>query len=171
MAKTVETRTETIKQLWSQLDKGRVCMLGITGTDQHPQPMTLFADEDAGAVWFITSADTDLAQATTPAAAAQMVFMSDKQDYQTSLKGTLEIVQSDEKLDDLWNVAAAAWFEHGRKDPAVRLMRFTPAEAAIWASQSNAVLVGIKMLNAGLRDGEDHPDIGTHHVVDLRAAV
>lgn len=170
MAKTVETPAEAKDQLWKHLDTGRVCMLWATDDGHHPQPMTMFADEDNGAVWFITSAETDLAQSVAAGAPARMIFMSEKQDYQASLQGTLKIVPEKDKLDELWNVAVAAWFPHGREDPTVRLMRFDPTEAAIWASQSNVVLVGIKILNAGLRDGHSNPDVGTHQVINLSTA-
>jgi len=173
MAKRAETESETKEQLWSQLDKGFACMLRVEGSDQHPQPMSHFADREAGVVWFITSSATDLARAVGDGGDgvdAGMTFISSSEDYHASIKGRLEIVENEQKLDELWSVPVAAWFEHGRDDPSIRLMRFRPAEAAIWASDANRVRVGMKLLRAGMTEGADAPDISVHHIVAFDTA-
>ncbi|MGR3512017.1 MAG: pyridoxamine 5'-phosphate oxidase family protein [Paracoccaceae bacterium] len=170
MAKQVQSTDEAKKQLWSQLDDGRISMLSVPGSGQLPQPMTHFADRGAECLWFVTSAETDLVAALDAESSAQLVFMSPRQDYQASLTGRLEVVPDDDKLDELWNVAIAAWFEGGRSDPTARLLRFVPDEAAIWASDGNKVLVGLKMLRAGLTEGAEHPDVGVHTFIDFNKA-
>ena len=170
MAKQTENRTEAIDQLWSQLDKTRVSMLWVPGTDQHPQPMTHFANPDANAIWFITSSDTDLAVAVGSGASGRLVLVGKSQDYHASLFGELTFSRDDAKLDSLWSTPAAAWFEKGREDPTVRLLKFTPDEASIWASQSNSVLVGLKLLRAGMQEDQSEPDVGVHHILNMSVA-
>lgn len=170
MDKQSETSRAAQAQLWDELDSGHICMLWIPQTDQHPQPMTFFADRENGFIWFITASDTDLAQALTSEKPARMTYNSKGQDFQGSITGRLSIVQNDAKLDDLWNIAVAAWFEGGRDDPKVRLMRFAPEEAAFWATKGNSVMVGLKLLRAGLQDEADTPDIGVHRVIEFDAA-
>lgn len=170
MAKQVETIADAKEQLWKRLEEGRVSMLWVPGSSKLPQPMTHFIDREAGALWFITSAETDLAKAVGGGASGEMVFMAPEQDYQASLTGRLETVQDEEKLDELWSVPVAAWFEGGREDPNVRLLRFVPDEAAVWASQASRVLVGLKLLRAGMQEGEAQPDVGVHKVIDFNQA-
>lgn len=170
MAKKVETKADAKEQLWSQLESGRISMLSIPSTGQLPQPMTHFTDRDSGCIWFVTSSETDLAKSVQTMALGQLVFMAPSQDYQASISGRLEIVMDEEKLDALWNVAIAAWFEGGRDDPSVRLLRFTPDEAAVWASEGSKVLVGLKILRAGMTEGADEPDVGVHTVIDFNKA-
>lgn len=170
MADKVQSADDARAQFWSELDDGRVSMLWVTGSDQHPQPMTHFVDQPAGAIWYITSAETDLAQAVGSGVPAQLVYMASGQDYQASVTGRLDMVADDAKLDALWNVAVAAWFEGGRADPNVRLLRFVPDEAAIWASEASGILVGLKILRAGMQEGAGEPDVGVHKVVRFRHA-
>lgn len=170
MAKRIETDPDARAQFWDRLGDSRVSMLGVQGSGQHLQPMTHFADPDAGAIWFITSSRTDLAADVAGGAAGQLTYQSPKGDYQASVSGRLEIVRDDAMLDTLWSVPVAAWFEDGREDPTVRLVRFTPEEAAIWASQASRVLVGLKVLRAGMADGADAPDVGVHRVVAFDSA-
>lgn len=169
MAHRPETDKAAIAQLWKRLDDTRVGMLRVMGSAQHPQPMTHFAREDQGVIWFITSSDTDLAQAVGAGGEAGFTYQSTKGDYQASLTGRLEISSDSQMLDELWSTPVSAWFTHGREDPKVRLLKFTPREAAVWASDANPVLVGLKMLHAA-QDGERLPDVGTHRVVTLPQA-
>lgn len=170
MAEHTETTQEAQTQFWDQLDSGHICMLWIPETDQHPQPMTFFADQDNSAIWFITASDTDLAGALASTKPARMTFNAKRQDYQCSIAGDLTIVQDEAKLDELWNLAVAAWFDGGRDDPKVRLLRFDPKEAAMWATDGNSVMVGLKLLKAGVERGTGAPDIGVHHVIEFDRA-
>ena len=63
MSDPIETPQDALETLWSQLEDNRVGLLWLPDSGQHPQPMTHFADRDAEALWFITSADTDLVAA------------------------------------------------------------------------------------------------------------
>ncbi len=48
-------------------------------------------------------------------------------------------------IDRLWNRYVAAWFEGGKDDPKLCLLRFDPAEAEIWLDASS-IVAGVKML-------------------------
>ncbi|APX15563.1 general stress protein [Phaeobacter inhibens] len=167
MARQTETKDDAISQLWHQLEKRRTSMLAVRDSEQQPQPMTHFADVENGAIWFISSSDSDLVKATGLGADAQLTFVSDGQDYHASVRGPIEVSNDPDKLDELWSFAVGAWFEKGRDDPKVTLLRMTPREAAVWASQGNAVLVGLKLLRASMSETEGHPDVGVHHVLQL----
>lgn len=156
--------------LWKHLSDDNVCMLWVKGSEQHPQPMTMFADRENGSIWFITSSETDLFRTMGMGSDAGLTLQSDDNAYIASLSGRLEPEQNAEKLDEVWSFGAAAWFEHGRDDPKVRLMRFVPREASVWASQNNPVIVGLKMMRTALTEGESDPNIGTHDVFELRLA-
>lgn len=167
MAEQHSTDAGTVHQLWTRLTDTRIGMLWAKGSDQHPQPMTHYVDAEGGHIWFITSSDTDLVSAIGPGTEGQFLFMSSKGDYQASLSGPMVVYPDEDKLNELWSLPVAAWFEKGREDPRVTLVRFTPREAAIWASDGNPVMVGMKMLSAALRETSQAPDVGTHRVVHL----
>ncbi|MBY6058704.1 pyridoxamine 5'-phosphate oxidase family protein [Leisingera daeponensis] len=170
MARRPDSDADAAAQLWKRLGDTRAGMLSVDGSRQHPQPMTHFADPDAGAIWFITSADTDLARAVGLGGEATFVYQSQKGDYHASIKGPLTVSESSTTLDRLWSPPVGAWFEKGRDDPKVTLLQLSPREAAVWASDTNPVLVGLKMLNAAMRDGSGEPDVGVHRVIDFTAA-
>jgi general stress protein 26 len=45
----------------------------------------------------------------------------------------------------LWNPFAAAWYEHGKDDPKLALLRFDAERAEIWLDGSSLV-AGVKAL-------------------------
>jgi len=164
MAKQTQTTQDAIAQLFKQLGDTRVAMLSVPESGQHPQPMTYFADPDAHLIWFITSADIDLAEAVGAGAQGQLTLAAPKQDYQASVRGHVAFVDDSAKLDELWTPFAAAWFAQGRDDPSIRLLKFTPQSAAVWASEANAILVGLRLMRANLAEDAPPPDVGVHHV-------
>ena len=48
-------------------------------------------------------------------------------------------------IDRLWNPFVAAWFEGGKDDPNLQLLRFEPDRAQIWLNE-NSLFAGIRML-------------------------
>ena len=163
-----DDRDAAVDALWRHLDKERVGLLWIERSDQHPQPMTLFADREAAAVWFVTSSETDLFRSLGTGKGARLTLQAENNGYIASLEGRLEPATDAEKLDEIWSFALGAWFDYGRDDPSVRLMRFVPVEASVWASKNNPVIVGLKMMRKAMAEGESNPDIGTHDVFRLR---
>ncbi|NIZ12094.1 pyridoxamine 5'-phosphate oxidase family protein [Phaeobacter sp. HF9A] len=168
MAHRPDTDQEAAEQLWRRLEDTRAGMLFVDDSAQHPQPMTHFADPESGAIWFITSADTDLVAAVGLGAEATFVYQSQKGDYHASIKGPLVVSESAEKLDSLWSAPVAEWFEKGREDPKVTLLQLTPREAGVWASESNSILVGLKLLTAAMSEDGTAPDVGVHRVINFR---
>lgn len=76
----------------------------------------------------------------------------------------MKFVENYQKRDEFWSSFAEVWFEKGRQDDAVRLLKFTPEEAAVWAFDSSAILVGLRLLRASLTDRKEQPDVGVHHI-------
>jgi hypothetical protein len=48
-------------------------------------------------------------------------------------------------VDRLWNRFVAAWFEGGKDDPKLQLLRFDPEHGQVWLSENHA-LAGIRVL-------------------------
>ncbi len=170
MAKLYENKGHATEQLWSQLENIDTGMLWIRGKDQHPQPMSHFTDAETGAVWFITSSDTDLFAALGTGQEAAFTVQSSGDDYHASLRGMLVPYDDPERLDAFWSLGVGAWFEDGRDDPKVRLLRFVPSEASVWATEKNSVVVGLKLVRAAMSGSGKTPDIGNHHVLDFKKA-
>ena len=152
------------RAVFDVLDNVRAGMLGLSGGGDGFRPMTHFADEGPGLIWFISSSDTPLVQSLGMGEDAEYVVISDDHDVHVSLRGKLYQLHDDAKLDEIWTPVAAAWFEGGRDDPRVALLRFDPETADVWASSATALRFGFEIVRATL-DPAHRPDIGVKATV------
>lgn len=168
MADVDRTNEDAKGQLFDQLDKVKAGMLGVEGSGQHLQPMTPYEDRDAGVIWFLTSRDTDLARAVGIGATGHFSFIGRNDDYYASMRGPLEQVEDEAKIDEIWNAVAAAWFPRGREDHEVTLLRFTLDDASVWSTSDNPITFGFEIARANMT--EDRPNLGAHRVIEWRGA-
>src|SRR5690606_1360459 len=88
---------------------------------------------------------------------ATLVYAAKGHDLFATVHGTLNIDNDPAVIDRLWNRFVAAWFEGGKDDPKLCLLRFEPGEAEIWKDASS-IVAGVKMF-LGLGDPkEDYKD-------------
>jgi general stress protein 26 len=169
MANDLQNSAKLRDALYDALDDERVGMLGLSGAEDHMQPMTHFFDREQGCVYFISSNKTDLARhlATGPRK-AHFTVTSAKGELYACMSGPLTVTQDPEKLDELWSPMASMWFDGGKDDPEVVLLRLTLQEAAVWLNEVGALRFGLEMVRGATSDHD--PEVGEHGVVNLRAA-
>jgi general stress protein 26 len=139
---------DLVAKLWKALRSDMTVMLGLAGVDEgHSQPMTaqIEGKEDRGPIWFFTAKDTDLVTAMGGGHPAMLHFASKGHDVFATIHGRLVPYNDRATIDRLWNPFVAAWYENGKSDPKLQLLRFDPERAQIWLN-ANSVFAGIKIL-------------------------
>lgn len=144
------SNSEIEAKFWKALKSDMTLMLGLSGVEEGlAQPMTAQLDEDRpGSIWFFTSKDTDLAEALGDRHEALAHFASKGHDLFATLHGDLVVDDDPTVIDRLWNRFVAAWFEGGKEDPKLLLIRFEPDRAQIWLNE-NSLFAGVKLLLGG----------------------
>lgn len=132
-------------RLWKALGEDRTVMLGATGVE--PRPMTALAEDDRTPLWFFTASDTELAQSLEGSGghAATATFASKDHELFATISGHVVIDNDRAVIERLWNPFIAAWFEQGKDDPKLRLLRMDAADAQVWLNE-NSLLAGVKLL-------------------------
>lgn len=131
---------------WKAVKSDRTMMLGLSGEDNaHTRPMTGLLDGDEGPIWFFTSTDADLARAVTSGNNAIATFADKGHHLFACIHGQLSRDHDPAMIDRLWNPYVAAWYDGGKTDPKLVLLRLDPSEAEIWQDGSS-LMAGIKML-------------------------
>ena len=156
----MSTDAEIEARFWKALKSDMTVMLGLAaGGDGHAQPMTAQLDEGQegrGPIYFFTASGVDLFKAVGSGSRATLHFVAKGHDLFASVEGRL-IPDSDRAtIDRLWNPFVAAWFEGGKEDPKLRLLRFEPESAQFWLN-GNSMVAGIKML-IGIDPKQDYQD-------------
>lgn len=153
--------TDDIKQLfWKELSASPYLMVALDGTHDHAIPMTAQLDKDNdGCFHFFHSRGGRLAAGGR----AMAQFAAKGHDLFACVSGTLSPVTDPATIDHLWSNAVEAWYEGGRSDPDLLLLRFDLDDAEIWTA--DAGIKGLFKLMTGrtIKDGE----MGRHAEVAL----
>lgn len=145
---TMPTPNELEAKLWKALRSDMTVMLGLERSgDNLMRPMTVQIDGDAdrGPLWIFSASDTELVKALTGSENAFMSFADKGHDLFARINGTLVLDNDRTVIDRLWNRFVAAWYEQGKDDPKLALLRFDPHQAEIWENEWS-LIAGIKLL-------------------------
>lgn len=133
-------------QFWKTLGSDRTVMLGLEGVaDISPRPMTAIIENRHGPIWFLAAKDNVIVEKLNGGSRALATFASKGHDLFASVHGNLVIDNDRVVIDRLWNAFIAAWFEGGKDDPKLTLLRLDAEHAEIWADASS-LLAGLKIL-------------------------
>jgi general stress protein 26 len=164
MEKTMPTDAEIKGKFWKALNSDMTMFLGIAnGEDGHARPMTAQLEDDCwdgdeyhGPIWFFMSIDSALYEKVGTNSRAMAHFVSKGHDVWATVHGTLTPSHDAAMIDKLWNRFVAAWYEGGKEDPKLALLRFDTESAEIWIDASSAI-AGVKML-LGIDPKQDYQD-------------
>lgn len=157
--------SELEKKFWMALKSDMIMMLGLVGVEEsHTRPMTAQLRGSEGPIWFFTARDNTLVQNLRAEARAIGTFASKDHDLFASVHGRMSLDNDPDVIDELWNPIVAAWYEGGRDDPEMALIRFDAERAEIWENE-NGLFAGLKALF-----GRDPKEDAKEHVarVNLR---
>ena len=145
------TDAEITSSFWKHLRADRTVMLGLEArapTSMRPMTAQLDGDEDQGPIWFFTSTDAAILKGLQSEDLAIFTFVSKGYDVFATVHGHMTRSTDRATIDRLWNKWVAAWYEGGKDDPKLVLLRFDPANAEIWRDGSS-LLSGLKLLLGG----------------------
>ena len=129
------TDAEIEEKFWSELKTSPFFMLGIDGErGAGTQPMTAYYDDEAAPFWFFTANDHDLVNALDNGDRAIATFASKGHDIFASIRGRLSLDNDPATIDRLWNPIVEQWYEGGKSDPKLALLRLDVEDAKIWKS-------------------------------------
>jgi general stress protein 26 len=140
------TPQELEKKFWSALESDMTMMLGLDGVeDGHTRPMTAQSEEQRGPLWFFADKDNALVKSLGKGQRAIATFTSKGHDLFASLRGNLTLDNDRQAIDRLWNSHVATWYEGGKDDPKLALLRLDAETADIWENGSS-LIAGIKSM-------------------------
>lgn len=160
-----KTKNDPLQQLWDVMDGVHAGMLGVQESGQHMQPMAPFVEKESNSIWFYTKDDSDLVKAVRTNDRAHFCVIGKDHDYHACLSGTIDEVKSREHIEKFWSPMVSAWFDGGKDDPSLTMLRLRLDDVAIWASTDSTLRFGWEMAKANLTGKE--PDLGVHTHISL----
>ncbi len=133
----------------------------------HACPMTT-SETSLGAkeIWFIGDKTTETVKDIERNPQVNLAYVSQDAKNYVSINGKAELVEDQEKLEELWSPVYNAFFAEGKEDPNVQLIKVVPKGAECWISGSSTVNM-FKMAAAALQEGKTAEDMGETFSVEL----
>ena len=133
-------------KFWAALKSDMTLMLGLDGVeDGHARPMTAQLEVTRSPIWFFTAKDNSIVKNLAQGHRAIATFASKGHDLFAAIHGDLRIDNDRAVIERLWNRFVAVWYEGGKDDPKLVLLRLDAEFAEIWLNESS-VFTGIKLL-------------------------
>ena len=104
----------------------------------HARPMAIAKQESVGNLWFFTSLESGKIGEISTDAHCGVVMQGNRK--QISLSGHAEIIRDRAKIDALWKSEYGVWFEEGKDDPNVALIRFIGEQGEYWDNSAPKLL-------------------------------
>ena len=127
------------------------------------RPLELQETDSEGNLWFFTQDPSPKADEIRNNPNVN-VSVHDSKGY-LSVSGTASITKDEAKIDELWKTSVSAWFDEGREDPSIALIKVDADTAEYWATDEPRVATLFKVAKSAVTGGT--PDIGKRGVVDL----
>ena len=140
------TKRDIESRFWKALKSDMTMMLGhVDVENSHLRPLTAQLGGRKSSIWFFTAKDNAIVQHLGRSNRAIATFTAKGHDLFATVHGTVSLDNDAATIDRLWNRFVAAWYEGGKTDPNLALLRLDAERAEIWQDASSLV-AGIKML-------------------------
>ena len=143
---------EALKKLKTLAEDINICMF-CTELTQIPiaaRPMSLQKVDDSGNLWFISSAKSNKNFDISHDKRVQLFFSKMSDSHYLSITGEATIYKDKAHIDDVWTPIAKAWFEEGKEDPNVTIIKVAPTDAYYWDTQNGKAVALIKWATAAV---------------------
>jgi general stress protein 26 len=100
------------------------------------RPMTVQKVDEQGNLWFISSIDTHKDQELHLDPVVSLYFQSVERSEYLEVHGRASVSQNKHEIEDLWQPQFDAWFDMGKNDPRVSVIKVMPEEGHYWDSES-----------------------------------
>lgn len=125
----------------------------ITALDKKPltsRPMSVLEVDDSGNFWFMSGRDSHKNFDINDDPDVQLLFSNTSSSEYLSVYGFAEIIKDRGKIEELWTPIARTWFNEGKDDPDLTLIRVQPADAHYWDTKSNKMIQLIKIASGAI---------------------
>ena len=151
---------EAIDKLKSLIDNNKTAIFctELTRLPITSRPMAVQEVDDEGNLWFISSATSNKNFEIKKDDDVQLFFSNSSNSQFLSFYGHATIYNDEAKIEELWNPIAKAWFEDGKDDVKVTLIKVSPSNVYYWDTKDGKIISLIKMAGAAILGTK--PDIG-----------
>ncbi|MCL6460803.1 MAG: pyridoxamine 5'-phosphate oxidase family protein [Flavobacterium micromati] len=146
--KNNEYSVEGIDKLKSLAEAINICLF-CTNLKTHDgattRPMSVVHVCDQGNIWFFNQKDSEKNKEIEQNPTVQLFFAHPGKGSYMVVNGEASITLDRNKIEELWTPAVEIWFEKGKDDPNISLIKVNPSSAYFWDTDGNRMINLLKM--------------------------
>ena len=116
----------------------------------NSRPMSLQECDQEGNLWFISSAESNKNFEIEEENKVQLFFMNNGNAEYLSIYGKAFIYKDKNTIEEKWSSLANAWFEEGKEDPNVTIIRVSPEETYYWDTKAGKFITMLSFIGAAV---------------------
>lgn len=149
---------DKLKLMVNKIDIGMMCTNAAENNNLHAVPMSRQEVDNEGNLWFLFSSDSDTYKNLQKSNCISVLY-SDISNYNLfSINGIAEISQDKSRIEKYWNKMVEGWFEKGKEDPTIRVLKVVSSQGHYWDNKSNKLVTFLKVAASAIAGKE--MDIG-----------
>lgn len=150
---------EAIKKMKEIAEKIRLCMF-CTEVESLPfdvRPMNTMQVDNDGNFWFLSNKTSNKNEEIKENSLVQLLYSDEGSAVFMSVYGHATELYDKQKIEELWNPLIKTWFEEGKDDPNLTVIKVQPVEGYYWDTQHHKMVAFLKMVAASVT-GKTHFD-------------
>ncbi|MDZ4747502.1 MAG: pyridoxamine 5'-phosphate oxidase family protein [Saprospiraceae bacterium] len=137
---------EKLKDLVGEINICLFCTNLKTDDGSTCRPMAAQKVCDQGNIWFFSQKNSDKNRDIAQNKNVQLFFAHPGKSSYVVVNGEAEIIFDQAKTEELWNPLVKTWFEKGKDDPDISIIKVTPTTAYYWDTDGNQMINFLKMV-------------------------
>ncbi|MEO8770064.1 MAG: pyridoxamine 5'-phosphate oxidase family protein [Ferruginibacter sp.] len=146
---TNEEASKKLKELTRAIN---ICMFSTDIENAEgaiTRPMAVQQTDTDNFLWFFSSKDSNKNKEISKNNFIQLYFSDPGKSTYVSITGNAEIVIDDkQKIEEMWNPLMKTWFQEGKDDPKISLIKVMPVDGYYWDSTGNRFTNFFKMIGS-----------------------
>ncbi|WP_256004151.1 pyridoxamine 5'-phosphate oxidase family protein [Pedobacter deserti] len=136
---------EKLKHIAKSAENCFFCTNIKTGLPLSVRPMSVLEVDDEGNLWFMSMKESHKNHEIESDPFTHLFFQENKNSGFLNIYGITEVVRDRKKIEELWNPLLKVWFQDGKDDENISLLKVVPTNVYYWDTRHGEAVAFIKM--------------------------
>lgn len=134
---------EAVRKIRDIVDKAETCFLVTQG---GVRPMGVRECDEDGTLWFLSDKHSRKNAQIAADGEVALYFQATEHSGFLHLTGQATVLHDRALIDKLWSPMLRVWFNEGKDDPCISVIRVQPVGGQYWDNKHGDAVAGVKML-------------------------
>jgi general stress protein 26 len=135
-----------LRELAESIDICMFCTNLKTDDGASCRPMSTQKVCDQGNIWFFSPVNSDKNMEIKMNKNVQLFYAHPGKNSFMIVNGEAEIILDRNKIEELWSPELKVWFEGGKDDPNISILKVKPTNSYYWDTEGNKMINFLKMV-------------------------